>query len=145
MTTRTAPAAVHRPRDGLNPSLRKSMGLPPAGVDPMPMRRAMFDFIELAGQAKARDMAHLCGGDYTPGLNWLRREGYIKCTRAGTAGALWSATPAGTKWATPVQGVVVPARSIAFAGCVTESRDLVWPDVRGGSMRAFELQSRGME
>ena len=119
------------------------MGLPPAGVDPMPMRRAMMAFIEEHGQVRAKDMGHLCDGHYLPGLNWLQREGYIYCNRAGEKGALWSATAAGVKWITPVVGTPAALRTRAYGGCVTESPDRLWPDVRGGASVAFEIQSRG--
>ena len=120
------------------------MGLPPTGVDPMPMRRAMMEYIEEHGQVRAKDMGHLCNDKYVPPLNWLQREGYIYCNRAGEKGALWSATAAGTKWITPVVGTPVLPRTRAYSGCVTESPDRLWPDVRGGASRAFEIASRGI-
>lgn len=114
------------------------------GVDPMPERRVLLQYIKDHEPIKAHEMIG-AGVGFTHRLVWLQKEGYVDCVRVGTRGALWSITPLGKRWIAPTRGELVPPRTIAFTGCATESRDVVWPDVRGGSMRAFELQSRGME
>ena len=113
--------------------------------DPTPARKTLLAYIAEHGPLIAHEL-HACEVGYTHRLHWLAKEGYVQREKSGgRAGDLWSITPLGSRWIAPVHGDVAPPRTIAFTGCVTESRDLVWPDVASGRMRAFELQSRGME
>lgn len=112
--------------------------------DPTPSRKILLTYIQEHGPLIAHDMTD-CEVGYTHRLRWLHKEGYVQREPSGhREGDLWSITTLGTRWIAPVCGDVVPPRTISFSGDVRESRDLVWPDVRRGSMQAFELQSRGM-
>lgn len=131
--------------DKLSVRDRTAMGLPADGSDPTPRRRALLEYIEEHGPLIAHHMTP-AGVGCKQRLVWLSKEGYISSEKSGTkCGLLWSITALGKRWIAPTRGELVPPRTIAFTGCATESRDVVWPDVRGGSMRAFELHSRGME
>ena len=129
----------------LSDSMRKSLGLAPAGKpDPSIGRKALLEYIDQHGPLRAADMAG-AGPGHTPQLVWLQKEGYVECDRGGTKNAMWDITALGRRWILRVDGTPVAPRTRAFAGCATEAMETRWPDVRAGSMAAYSLQSRGIE
>ena len=133
-----------RPADTLSDNMRKSIGLAPLGKpDPMPGRRTLLEYIDAHGPMRAADM-NAAGPGHTPQLVWLQKEGYIESDRSGENGATWDITQLGRRWIVKIDGEPVKPRTIAYSGCVTESPDRLWPDVRGGGAVAFGIASRGV-
>lgn len=127
----------------LSDSMRKSLGLAPAGKpDPMIGRKALLEYIDQHGPLRAADMS-AAGPGHTPQLIWLQKEGYAECDRAGTKGAMWDITPLGRRWILRIDGEPVKPRTIAYEPWVQQHPDLAPQVMRAGALRAFELQSRG--
>lgn len=112
--------------------------------DPTPRRKALLEYIAEHGPLIAAHMTP-AGTGAKQRLIWLQKEGYATCERSGTnQGALWSITPMGRRWIIKYDGTPVKPRTRAYSGSATDAPEVRWPDVRAGSMRAFEIQSRGI-
>ena len=133
-----------KPSDTISKRARAAMNLPLGQPDPDIARRALLEYIAENGPMRASEMNGY-GPGHTPRLAWLNKEGYVQSGHDGARGAVWDVTALGRRWMRRVEGTPVAPRTRAFAGCVTESKDRVWADVRQGAMDACALQSRGME
>lgn len=140
---RTAPSHMARPRDTISQRDRKAMGLPdPGRPDPGPGRMILLKHIGTHGPMRACDMLKV-SPSYVAQLIWLQREGLIDCDRTGRKTSTWDITAAGRREIKRVGSLVVPARSRAFAGSVSESPEIRWPDVRSGGEVAMSVKSKG--